>query len=103
MAWRRVTIAPLCHSLFNSESVVKIICRVQGEGDPQHSIKNIFQNLVLILRFWVLPKMEAWATMAKEAGLPVAAGPAAAGGVINLYLAGNLCNNDIWHSAQSPT
>ena len=57
MAWRRVTIAPLCHSLFNSESVVKIICRVQGEGDPQHSIKNIFQNLVLILRFWVPLKM----------------------------------------------
>ena len=38
--------------------------------------------------------------MAKEAGLPVAAGPAVSGGVINLYLAGKLYNNDIWHSAQ---
>ena len=44
--------------------------------------------------------MITWATVAEEAGLPVAAGPAVSGGVINLYLAGKLCNNDIWHSAQ---
>ena len=101
MAWRRVTIAPHCHCC----SIVNLLSKqivAKGEGGPQQSIVFLPKNINKMVL--VSPNSRIGnATVAKKAGSPVVAGPAVSGAVINLYLAGNLCNNDIWHSAQSPT